>query len=87
VIVTRCGHGMSGCIPPTDDERLQAYARALGGRYDAHQHARRASAGLAILARLRKLWRMADRKRKTKAKPATRPAARKSNVIAMRRRA
>jgi hypothetical protein len=83
VILTRTGHGMHGCAPLTNAERLQAYARALCGHFDAHDHARRAAAGLAILKRLRVLWR----KRKPKKAQAPKPRATKTNVVPMRRRA
>lgn len=85
MIVTRCGYGFSGCVPPTDDERLQAYASKLGGHYLPHTHARRASAGLVLLTKLRALWRRVDRlKRKAKPRKA---APKKSNVIPLRKRA
>jgi hypothetical protein len=83
-VIARCGYGFRGCVPPTPDERLQRYARALGGHYEPTSHARRAAAGLALLVKLRALWRRLDRlKRKAKPRKAK---PKPSNVVLLRKR-
>lgn len=85
-IVTPTGYGMRGCVPPTADDRLQAYAQRLGGHYEPQGHARRAAEGLALLTRLRKLWRRLDAIQRRATKPkAAKP--KHTNVVPIRRRA
>lgn len=91
MIVTRCGYGMRGCVPATPDERLQAYARALGGHYEPHQHARRAAAGLALLLKLRRYWKRdlprLRRERLKTLRARITAAPKPSNVVPLKRRA
>lgn len=103
-MIARTFFGYSrGCRPLTDDERTQRYACALGRGtgfdmealvlslqpHQPHAFARRGADGLALLARLRKLWAKVDRAKK-KARRKTlkaRAAPKKSNVVPIRRRA
>lgn len=87
--LTRCAFGMRGCVPPSPEQRLAAYVVSLAQvtDFDPHAHARRAAAGLARIAQLRKHWARIDRKKRRTHKARRTPpkrAAVPTNVVALR---